>query len=205
MAKNQPQTYLLYAVLIISVLMLFASVASLINLYELKKALVPKSINIKEFIEKLSSHPEMKNYAGVDPLNILQINNNNYPNLQAQIRGLNVSHIGNFIVQYNDRLVIYDYNNDKITGGADLQQQTQVQLPEDFFTKLNKHSELKDLQNQKPAVAQLDSESLDTLKQQFPQTYAKAKEGDFILRYEKKLVIFDYKQNKIVNVVDLTK
>ena len=72
-----------------------------------------------------------------------------------------------------------------------------------FFTKLNKHVELKGLQNQQPIGGQLDQSSLNTLRQQFPDVYANAKVGDFLLRYQTKLVIYDYNQDRIVNAVNL--
>ncbi|MBI2652018.1 hypothetical protein HYX00_01015 [Candidatus Woesearchaeota archaeon] len=182
---------------------LIISIIALVNVYQLKKAIVPKTINVNDFLKKLTSHNEMKNYVGVAPLNIVQINNNNLANLQAQINGLDASYAGNFIVQYTDRIVVYDYDNDKLRGTVSLQQPQQAELPTDFFTKLNEHSELQGLQNQQPIGGQLDSASLNTLKQQFPEIYENAKVGDFLLRYQTKLVIYDYNQDKIVNVINL--
>ena len=72
-----------------------------------------------------------------------------------------------------------------------------------FFTKLNKHPEVQGLQNQQPIGGQIDAASLNSLKQQFPDVYANAKVGDFLLRYQTKLVIYDYNQDKVVNAVNL--
>jgi len=85
-----------------------------------------------------------------------------------------------------------------------LQQPQQAQLPADFFTKLNKHNELQGLQNQQPIGGQIDAASLAILKQQFPDVYANAKVGDFLLRYQTKLIIYDYNNNRIVNAVNLS-
>lgn len=182
---------------------LIISAFALFNIYQIKNIIAPKTINANDFLQKLVSHSEMKSYVGVAPLNIIQINSNNFANLRAQINGLDQSYIGSFIVQYNDRIVIYDYDKDKIIGTVSLQQPQQSQLPADFFTKLNKHSELKGLQNQQPIGGQLDASSLGTLKQQFPDVYANAKAGDFLLRYQTKLIIYDYAQDRIVNSVAL--
>lgn len=182
---------------------LIISIIALVNVYQLKKTIIPKTINVNDFLKKLTSHNEMKGYVGVAPLNIVQINNNNFANLQSQINGLDASFIGNFIIQYTDRIVIYDYDNNKLKGTVSLQQPQQAELPTNFFTKLNKHPELQGLQNQQPIGGQLDSASLNTLKQQFPDVYANAKVGDFLLRYQTKLIIYDYNQDKIVNVVNL--
>lgn len=182
---------------------LIISLFALVNVYKIKKAVVPKTVNTKELLKKLTSHNEMKGYVGIAPLNIIEINNNNIANLQTQINGLDTSYIDNYLIQYTDRIIAYDYENDVIRGSVTLQQPQQSQLPNDFFTKLNKHPELKGLENQQPVGGQLDVESLNTLKQQFPDVYANAKVGDFLLRYQTRLIIYDSDQDKIVNAVNL--
>lgn len=193
-----------YLIVLSIIATLIVSIFALVNVYQLKKALIPRTINMNDFLKKLTSHDEMKAYVGVAPLNTIQINNNNFDNLQTQINGLDVSYIGNFIVQYTDRIVVYDYNNDKVRGSVSLQQPQQAQLPADFLTKLNKHPELQGLQKEQPIGGQLDQASLNTLKQQFTDVYANAKVGDFLLRYKTKLIIYDYNADKIVNAVNLS-
>lgn len=191
-----------HVIVIAIIATLFISIFSLANTYQLKKSLIPRTISINDLLKKLTAHNEMKSHVGVSPLNIVQITNENIGNLQAQINGLNTSYIGSFIVQYTDRIVIYDYQNDMLRGNVNLQQ-PQAQLPADFFAKLNNHPELQGLQSQQPVGGQIDANSLATLKQQFPDVYANAKAGDFLLRYQTKLIIYDYNADKIVNVVNL--
>lgn len=193
-----------YFIILSIITTLILSLLAFINTNQLKKALVPATVNANEFLKKLTAHPEMKGYVGVAPLNVVQVNNNNFANLQSQINGLDASYIGNFIVQYTDRIVVYDYNKDAIRGNVNLQQPQQGQLPADFFAKLNKHSEMKGLESQQPVGGQLDADSLNTLTQQFPDVYANAKVGDFLLRYQTKLVIYDYNADKIMNSVSLS-
>lgn len=191
-------------ILVLSVIAtLIISIFSLVNVYQLKKIAIPKTVDAGDFLKKLTAHGEMKGYVGVAPLNIIQVNGNNLANLQAQINGLDVSYLGKFIVQYTDRIIVYDYDNDKLIGTVSLQQPQQPQLPTDFFTKLNKHTELQGLQNQEPIGGQIDKSSLSTLKQQFPEVYANAKVGDFLLRYKTRLVIYDYNKDLVVNAVNL--
>ena len=159
-------------------------------------------INTQDFLNKLTAHDQMRAYVGIAPLNIIQITNNNIANLQAQIDGLDRSFIGSFIVQYTDVIAIYDYTNDVIMGTANLPQPI-AQLPADFLTKLNAHSELAGLENEQPVGGQIDQASLDTLRQQFPTVYANAKAGDFLLRYTTKLIIYDYNADVMVNAVNL--
>lgn len=182
---------------------LVVSIIALANVYQIKNFIVPRTVNLNDFLRKLTAHSEMKAYVGAAPLNVLQVNSNNIANLQTQINGLDQSYIGSFIIQYTDRIVVYDYSNDKIRGTVSLQQPQQSQLPADFSAKLYKHTEVQGLQNQQPAGGQLDAASLSTLKQQFPDVYKNAKVGDFLLRYQTRLIIYDYSSDKIVNAVNL--
>ncbi|HLC62127.1 MAG TPA: hypothetical protein VJI52_03875 [Candidatus Nanoarchaeia archaeon] len=192
-----------YAVILLVAVALVVSILALVNTYQLKSAIIPKTISPEQFLKKLTAHPEMRPYIGTPPLNIIQINGNNLANLQSQINGLDSTFIGSFIIQYTDGIVLYDYDNDKIKGVVSLDQPQQANLPADFFTKLNKHAELQGLQGEQPIGGQLDQKSLDTLSQQFPDVYKDAKVGDFLLRYKTRLVIYDYPADKIVNAVNL--
>ena len=194
-----------YFIILSIIATLIVSITALANTYKIKNAVVPKTVNANDFLKRLTSHSELKSYVGVAPLNVIQVNNNNFANLQSQIQGLDASYIGNFIVQYSDRIVVYDFDNDKVKGNVNLnQQQALAQLTADIFTKLNKHPELKGLESQKPVGGQLDAASLNTLKQQFPDVYKDAKAGDFLLRYQTRLIIYDYAGDKIINSVNLS-
>jgi hypothetical protein len=196
-----PKPILQYILIVLVIASLAISILALFNVNELKKSL-PTMINTQDFLNKLTAHDQMRAYVGIAPLNIIQITNNNIANLQAQIDGLDRSFIGSFIVQYTDVIAIYDYTNDVIMGTANLPQPI-AQLPADFLTKLNAHSELAGLENEQPVGGQIDQASLDTLRQQFPTVYANAKAGDFLLRYTTKLIIYDYNADVMVNVVNL--
>ena len=191
-----------YLKLLLIIATLVVGVLILIQSNKITGAVVAQTISTNDFLNKLISHPEMGAYVGVAPLNIIQVNSNNLANLQAQINGLDSSFIGSFIVQYTNAIVIYDYNNDVIKGTVSLQQ-PQAQLPADFLEKLNAHPELQGLETEQPVGGQIDAASLATLKQQFPDVYANAKVGDFLLRYATRLIIYDYNADVIVNAVNL--
>jgi len=192
-----------YIIILLIIATLTVSIVALINTNQLKDALVPQTINVNDFLQKLTSHDETRAFVGISPLNIIQVNNNNIANLQSQISGLDASYINDYIVQYTDAIVIYDYDDDVIKGTVSLQQPQQGQLPADFYDKLNAHPELQGLENEQPVGGQLDEASLNTLKQQFPDVYANTKVGDFLLRYSTRLIIYDSNQDRIVNSVNL--
>ena len=199
---EKPIYHFILILLIISSLII--GIVALVNTFELKSPSTD-TISVSDFLSKLTSHAEMAALVGIIPLNIVEINNDNIANLRIQISGLDNSFIGDFIVQYQDRIVVYDYDDDEIKANLNLQQQQlqQEQLPADFFTKLNVHPELQGLENEQPIGGQIDQATLSTLQQQFPDVYANAKVGDFLLRYTTKLVIYDYNQDAVVNAVDL--
>lgn len=192
-----------YIIIILIIATLFVSGLVLLDVKQIKASLLPQTIDANDFLAKLTAHPEASSYVGISPLNIIQINTNNIDNLQAQIAGLDTSFLGSFIVQYTDSVVIYDYNNDIILGTVSLQQPQQAGLPGDFLTKLNAHPELAGLETEQPIGGQIDQASLDTLMQQFPEVYANAKVGDFLLRYTTRLIIYDYNADVMVNAVNL--
>lgn len=123
MVRGEPfheKTFFQYTIILLIIGAFVFSLLAFVNSYQLKKSLAPRTINVNDFLKKLTAHDEMKAYVGVAPLNIIEINQNNIANLQAQINGLDASYIGDFIVQYTDKIVIYDYNNDKIVNIVNL-------------------------------------------------------------------------------------
>jgi len=192
-----------YIIIILIIATLAVSTFALVTVNELKKVLIPDTVDVNDFLSKLTSHDQMKAYVGVAPLNIIQVSNDNIANLQAQINGLDASYIGDFIIQYTDAVVIYDYKGDNVKGTVSLQQPQQAQLPDDFNSKLYSHPELQGLENEQPIGGQIDAATLNTLKQQFPEIYANTKVGDFLLRYTTKLIIYDYNANVVVNSINL--
>lgn len=177
------------------------SVVALNNTIELKKSL-PQTVDVNQFLAKLTSHEEMAAFVGISPLNIIQVNQQNLANLQAQIAGLDASYIGDHIIQYQEAIVIYNFDADTIKGQVQFTQPTN-QLPGDFFQKLGAHSEAQGLENEQPVGGQLDQQTLLTLQQQFPQIYNQAKAGDFLLRYQTRLIVYDYAADEIVVAVSL--
>lgn len=191
----------------IAVLVLLAtlgvSIYTLNEVKALKSAVVPKTISLDQFLQKLTAHAELKSYANIPPLNVIRIDNTNLGNLQAQINGLDTSYIGKYIVEYTNRMVIYDFDNDKIAGSVTQQTAQTAQLPQDFSSKLLSHPELKGAENANPSGGILDQQSLDTLRQNFPDVYKNAKAGNYLLRYSDRLIIYDYQNDVIVGAFAL--
>lgn len=201
--KFSPPPALLYAVIVLVVASLAIGVYSLVGVNELKGKLLPRTINAGDFVGKLTAHAELSAYKGANPTNVVQITQQNLGQLQQQIVGLNIGHIGKFLVQYPDRIILYDYNNDAVESQLSLPQQGQANAPNDFFTKLAAHPEASGFMTANPVGGQLDEASLASLKQQFPNVYNNAKSGDYLLRFPTGLVVYDYNQDKVVTAVQL--
>tara|TARA_Y100000310_G_scaffold345857_1_gene471566 strand:+ start:19036 stop:19716 length:681 start_codon:yes stop_codon:yes gene_type:complete len=194
-------SYVLYLLVVGLVVAIGVSFFSLKGYSDLKKTIEPVSIDLDKFLGMVTAHTELESFKDVSPTNILQVNNNNLASLQGQIQGLNINHIGKFLIQYSDRIVLFDYENDIVEGQIPLEQAPT--LPEDFLGKLYAHTEISSLQGENPVGGVLDSGSLNTLKEQFPSVYENAKEGDYLLRYPTALVIYDYGNDQLVNAVPL--
>jgi hypothetical protein len=121
MTEKNPSSPINWIILIMVILCLGVSIYSLMEVRALKTAIMPqKTLSMQEFLAKLNSHPELINYRNLNPLNVITITTTNLPSLQGQITGLDVSYIGQYVIQYADRLVIYDLQQDKITGNLAL-------------------------------------------------------------------------------------
>lgn len=190
---------MIYVLLIISILSLLVSSYAL---YEIKLQSAGQKVDIGALMSKLNAHSEMSEVRATQPQNILRIDNSNIINLQSSISGIDATFLGDYIIQYPEFLVVYDYANDKIRGVVRTSQQ-QASLPKDFFTKLNSHKELSGTGNQSPTGGVLDQVSLDTLKAQLPDVYKDAKVGDYLLRYTDRLIIYDYRMDNVVNALVL--
>jgi len=199
---NKSQTWLFYTILIVCLLALGISAYTLIQVNSIKSVLQPAGIAINEFLGKLTAHSELTDYKDITPVNVVQITNNNIANLQSQIQGLDISYLGSYLVQYNDRIIIYDFEKDQIAANIQLQA-PQAQLPADFFEKLAKHAELQGVETEAPTGGIIDEASLTSLRQQFPDVYQNANAGDYILRYSDRLIIFNYERNEVIGAFQL--
>mgnify|MGYP001593706795 CR=1 FL=1 len=78
------------------------------------KTYFPKPILLEDLLNKLTTHPELKQYKNIKPVNVIQVTSQNLNELSTGIPGLDQSYIGNIVVVFDDRLAVYDYNNDII-------------------------------------------------------------------------------------------
>jgi hypothetical protein len=185
-----------YSVLVFLVLLttLALSMMAFYNSKQLKDFIIPKPLDVEDFMAKLKAHPEMSQLSE-NPLNIVQVTSANLPNLQAQIGNLDTSFLGSFLVQYKDFIVVYNYLNDTVKGTIDLR----PLFPQDFFEKLLKHPELKAYQSQQPSGGGvLDQTTLDTIKQQQPDIFRNAQVGQYLVIYQDRVFVVDYEKDRIV-------
>lgn len=169
-----------------------------------------------DFAAKLSAHAEMKNYLSKSP-QIILIDASNLASLGNQVQGLTQADIGNYLLAYSDVIFLYDYNNDKIKdmftignaqqGAQPGAQQSPVQFdtnaPQDFFTKLLKHTEMKGLENTQPIGGRVTETALVQLKSLNPDLASKVLIGDFVLSYNDAIVIYNYEKDTIKGIYQL--
>ncbi len=201
-SKRNALPTVIYLVLFLVGVALVFGVWSFVKVKKIERIAIPPTADMDKFLKRVTAHSEAQEYAGVVPLNVVQITQSNLGNFQAQIAGLDTSYIGSYMVQYANSIIVYDYAKNSIRGRIDVPQAS-PSLPQDFSAKLYAHPEAAAFQGEQPQGGQLDASTLATLKQQFPDFYANAKEGDYLLRYSTKLVIYDYANDRIVNAINL--
>lgn len=202
MYDTEVPKWVFYAILVICCLTLIFSFYTLNQLNSIKSTLQPAGISVNDFLEKLTAHEELSAYKSMAPVNVVQITNNNIADLQGQIQGLDASYLGSYIIQYSDRMIIYDFEKDLITANLQLQA-PESQLPADFFEKITKHAELQGVETEIPTGGVIDQESLTSLQQQFPDVYKDANVGDYLLRYSDRLIIYNYDKNEVIGAFSL--
>lgn len=201
-----------YATLVLVILSLVLSGMAYLKVNEIHNLAVPA--DPQDIHRQLSNNEGAESLQGQNPLGVQEITAGNLATLQSQIAGLDTSYVGDYLVQYQGVIVLYDPDDDVIRGTIDtsqlqqaqqqqLTQQQQQQLAQDLFAKLYAHPEVAGLQGQQPQGGQLDQQTLASLQQQLPQVYGDAEVGDFLLRYSDRIVIYDYQNDEIINIVPL--
>jgi len=149
-----------------------------------------------DFFDKLYGHTQLANFKDLQP-NVMIVSKSNLESLKSQVLGLDETYIGDFILNYETFLIIYDYTDDEIKSIIPISRSQEDSGVTGFFDRLNAHAELADVKDETPEVGRLDEATLNQLKEKNPQVYENAEIGDFILRYSNKLVIYDYEQDLI--------
>jgi len=153
----------------------------------------------QDFGQKLMAHNEVSSYANqnLSSVNILDatlIEQGKTANPQL----FNNAKAGDYLLQWPDLFVVYDYKNDKIVSTF-----TPAKAPADFLQKLLVHPELKEFATETPRVSIITQDALPQLKEQFSNIYQNAKAGDYVVRFDSLLVIYNYDTDKLVDMFNL--
>lgn len=163
----------------------------IINLF--RRLVVPN-----DFVAKLMVHAEVASHANENPT-ITQLDDATIQQGKtATPQFFGNSKAGDYLLQWADLVVIYDYPQDKIV--ATFVPQT---APSDFLQKLTAHPELKNYESETPRLSIITADALPQLLQQFPNIYKNAKAGEYVVRYSDRLVIYDYENDTIVDIFTL--
>lgn len=82
-------------------------------------------------------------------------------------------------------------------------QTEEQQFAQDFENKLYAHKEISSLRGSQVTGGKLDETTLTILQQQFPEVYQDAKPGNYLLRYDTHLIVYNYEDDDLVKVVPL--
>ncbi|MDP7141449.1 MAG: hypothetical protein QF362_01305 [Candidatus Woesearchaeota archaeon] len=157
-------------------------------------------INIRAFetvpqdlLLKLIAHEGLENYANQQP-NIIEITSQNLENLKQQINGIDETQIGNYIVSYQDLVLLYDYMQDTVLDSIRFEA-----VPQDLLLKLTAHDEMQAYKEVDPFnMVIVKQDNLQALQQQIgglDETHI----GAFIISYpDNRVVMYDYVNDAIL-------
>ncbi|NQV09319.1 hypothetical protein HQ529_05705 [Candidatus Woesearchaeota archaeon] len=151
-----------------------------------------------DFGQKLFAHPEVADHVGTDPT-ITRIDDQFLETMRENSQEFfNSANIGDYLLEWSDLAVIYDYATDSLVNILRPQQ-----APADLLTKLTSQPGLESYATETPRVSIVTADVLPQLLEQFPNIYTNAEAGNYVVRYADKLVIFDYNSNAVVDSFDL--
>jgi len=147
----------------------------------------------QDLLLKLIAHEGLENYANQQP-NIIRITSQNLENLKQQVNGIDETHIGNYIVSYQDLVILYDYIQDTILDSIRFEA-----VPQDLLLKLTAHSEMQAYKEVDPFnVLVVKQDNLQALQQQIgglDETHI----GSFIISYpDNRVIMYDYVNDAIL-------
>ncbi|HLD42948.1 MAG TPA: hypothetical protein VJB08_03090 [Candidatus Nanoarchaeia archaeon] len=155
---------------------------------------------VQEFLNQVTSIQGLEQYRNVNPLAIIQINEQNIAELQQQIAGVTNAHLGEIIIEYPNAIFIYDAR----TGSVARIISTQEAAANAILQRLNSHAELGDLRQITPAIGVISNESLIGLKAQYPSYFNDVTPGQLLVKYPQHLVVYDAQADTIQKIFTIS-
>ena len=155
---------------------------------------------VQELLNQFSSLQGLEQYKNVDPLTIVQINEQNMANLRQQIAGITNAHLGEFIIEYPDAIFIYDAQEGSFARIISRQEET-INL---ILQRLSSHAELGGLRQITPAIGEISNKSLIGLKTQYPSYFNDVRAGQLLVRYPRHLVVYDAQADVIQKIFTIS-
>ena len=110
-----------YSILALALASFVMSSFCFIKVKQVATIVARQTATVGEVVQKLTAHPEARDYFSVAPLGVMQIDLNNIQHLQSQLKGLNVFAVGNYLVQWPKEVFMYNYAQDKILSRMEIQ------------------------------------------------------------------------------------
>ncbi len=151
-----------------------------------------------DFVTKLLAHTELASHSNENPTITLLDQAAIDQGKTANAEFFASAKSGQYLLQWTDLFIVFDYETDKIVSMFQPER-----APDDFLPKLTAHSEMAGYVSQVPRISRISASVLPQLKEQFANIYANAKADDYVVRYNDRLVIYDYAADKIVDMFSL--
>jgi hypothetical protein len=115
-----------YSVLILAVVSLLLSALSFAKVSQIAKVTARQDAGPADVLKKMTAHPEALRYAGMKPLAMVQVDQNNLESLAKQVSGLDVFDTGSYLVRFTNAVFLYNYAQDLVLRSIEGQPTTQA-------------------------------------------------------------------------------
>ncbi len=163
----------------------------LVNFYEQPRA-------PKDLMKKVFAHPELKSFIGEQPVITLLSKQFLATADKNNVSFFKDARPGDYLLQFRGGTAIYNYEGDKIISFVKPQT-----LPKDFSKKLLAHKIMSNYINKTGTVTLLTRDILASLKKTNSDIYKDVPVGDYAVKYNDRLVIYDYKNDSIVKYFNI--
>src|SRR5713101_2086835 len=110
-----------YSVLVLAVVSLLLSAFSFAKISQIAKITARQDAGIADVLKKMTVHPEALHYAGMKPLAMVQVDQNNLEGLAKQVSGLDVFATGSYLVRFTNAVFLYNYAQDLVLRSIEAQ------------------------------------------------------------------------------------
>jgi len=147
----------------------------------------------QDILLKLTAHKGLESYKNIRP-DVIKITQQNINNLMQQIDGLDETKIGNYIINYQDLVILYDYTKDIIIDSTRFEA-----IPQDLLLKLTAHEGMEQYKDIDPfKIIIVKEENFKAIKQQIADLDVSHVDSYIVSYPDNRVIIYNYANDAIL-------